>query len=156
MKEKKEFEYYMITTAMLLLVFMGILQILFRFIVNFSLSWTEELSRYLFILMIYTGASLALKKKKHVKVELVDIYFKKNNIKKWITIFNNFVMLYLLIAVGYAGLKISITTFEMEQLSPALGIPMYIIYGIIPITFLFGVYRAFQVLIHEIKGVKEK
>lgn len=52
MGERKEFEYYVITGAMLLLVLMGVLQILFRFVLNFSLSWTEELSRYLFILMV--------------------------------------------------------------------------------------------------------
>lgn len=154
MGERKEFEYYIITGAMLLLVLMGVLQILFRFVLNFSLSWTEELSRYLFILMVYTGASLALKRKKHVRVELIDIYVK-SKIKRWIFIFNDIVMIWLLLLVGYAGLKISITTYEMEQLSPALGLPMYLVYGIIPLTFLFGACRAFQVLIVEIKGGKE-
>lgn len=61
MAEKKEFEYYIITISMFLLVLMGVFQILFRFVLNFSLSWTEELSRYLFVLMVYTGASLAIK-----------------------------------------------------------------------------------------------
>ena len=136
MGERKEFEYYVITGAMLLLVLMGVLQILFRFVLNFSLSWTEELSRYLFILMVYTGASLALKRKKHVRVELIDIYVK-SKIKKYIFIFNDIVMIWLLLLVGYAGLKISMTTYEMEQLSPALGLPMYLVYGIIPLTFLF-------------------
>ena len=154
MGERKEFEYYVITGAMLLLVLMGVLQILFRFVLNFSLSWTEELSRYLFILMVYTGASLALKRKKHVRVELIDIYVK-SKIKRCIFIFNDIVMIWLLLLVGYAGLKISITTYEMEQLSPALGLPMYSVYGIIPLTFLFGACRAFQVLIAEIKGGKE-
>ena len=123
MGERKEFEYYVITGAMLLLVLMGVLQILFRFVLNFSLSWTEELSRYLFILMVYTGASLALKRKKHVRVELIDIYVK-SKIKRCIFIFNDIVMIWLLLLVGYAGLKISITTYEMEQLSPALGLPI--------------------------------
>ena len=154
MGERKEFEYYVITGAMLLLVLMGVLQILFRFVLNFSLSWTEELSRYLFILMVYTGASLALKRKKHVRVELIDIYVK-SKIKKYIFIFNDIVMIWLLLLVGYAGLKISMTTYEMEQLSPALGLPMYLVYGIIPLTFLLGACRAFQVLIAEIKGGKE-
>lgn len=154
MTEKKEFEYYIITIAMFLLVLMGVLQILFRFVLNFSLSWTEELSRYLFVLMVYTGASLAIKRKRHVRVELVDIYVK-GKIKKYIFILNDLVMIWLLILVGYAGLKISITTFEMEQLSPALGLPMYLVYGIIPLTFFIGVVRAIQVLIQEIKEGKE-
>ena len=87
MGERKEFEYYVITGAMLLLVLMGVLQILFRFVLNFSLSWTEELSRYLFILMVSHGASLALKRSNHVRVELIDIYVK-SKIKKYIFIFN--------------------------------------------------------------------
>lgn len=154
MVEKKEFEYYIITISMFLLILMGVFQILFRFVLNFSLSWTEELSRYLFVLMVYTGASLAIKRKRHVRVELVDIYIK-SNLKKYIFILNDLIMIGLLLLVGHAGLKISLTTFEMEQLSPALGIPMYLVYGIIPLTFFIGAIRALQVLIQEVRERNE-
>lgn len=142
--QRKEFEYYVITISMSLLILMGVLQILFRFVINFSLSWTEELSRYMFILMVYTGASLAIKRRRHVRVELVDIYLK-GRIKKIIFIFNDVVMIWLLALVGHAGLKIAITTYDMGQLSPALGLPMYLVYGIIPFTFFIAVIRAIQV-----------
>ena len=36
------------------------LQVLFRFVFNLPLAWTEELSRYVFIILIYCGASAAV------------------------------------------------------------------------------------------------
>lgn len=85
---------------------------------------------------------------------MVDIYIK-SNLKKYIFILNDLIMIGLLLLVGHAGLKISLTTFEMEQLSPALGIPMYLVYGIIPLTFFIGAIRALQVLIQEVRERNE-
>lgn len=152
-KEKKEFEYYVITFAMIFLLIMGILQILFRFIINFSLSWTEELSRYFFVLMVYTGASLAIKRKRHVTVELVECYIK-GKVKEYIFIFNDFIMFTLLVLIGRAGWKIVVSTYEIGQLSPAISLPMYLIYAIIPLTFFIGAFRVFQILVVRIREVR--
>ena len=48
------------------------LQVLFRFVFNLPLAWTEELSRYVFIILIYCGASAAVLDNAHVRVELID------------------------------------------------------------------------------------
>ncbi|MDB2142127.1 TRAP transporter small permease [Enterocloster clostridioformis] len=48
------------------------LQMLFRFVFNLPLAWTEELSRYVFIILTYCGASTAVLDNAHVRVELID------------------------------------------------------------------------------------
>ncbi len=45
-------------------------QIIWRYVFNNSLSWSEELSRYLFAWLIFVGASLAIKEGAHIKVDL--------------------------------------------------------------------------------------
>lgn len=59
------------------LIILCFLQILFRFVFNFSLSWTEELSRYVFIALVYISASLAVIRGAHVRVEVIDNYSKE-------------------------------------------------------------------------------
>ena len=46
------------------------LQMLFRFVFNLPLAWTKELSRYVFIILTYCGASAAVLDNAHVRVEL--------------------------------------------------------------------------------------
>jgi len=56
-----------------LLILFGICQVISRFgVVNFSLDWTEELSRYVFIALSYLAASLAVAQNRHVCVEIID------------------------------------------------------------------------------------
>jgi len=55
---------------MLLIVLVVSAQIVFRYAVNSSLSWSEEISRYFFAWMIFVGATLAIKENKHIKVDL--------------------------------------------------------------------------------------
>ena len=42
-----------------------VIQIVFRYFISYSLSWPEELGRYLFIAAVYIGASYAEKENKH-------------------------------------------------------------------------------------------
>lgn len=71
-KEKKTLEYYLIVILFSILIGVCFLQVLFRFVLNLPLAWTEELSRYIFIILIYCGASAAAKDNQHVRVELID------------------------------------------------------------------------------------
>ena len=72
MKKKKNFEYYLIVFLFTILIVVCFLQVLFRFVFNLPLAWTEELSRYVFIILIYCGASAAVLDNAHVRVELID------------------------------------------------------------------------------------
>lgn len=48
-----------------------VVQVFFRYALNNSLSWTEELSRYMFIWLIYIGISYGVKMDKHICVDAV-------------------------------------------------------------------------------------
>ena len=128
------------------LIILGVIQILFRFLLNFSLSWTEELSRYTFILLVYVGAALGFKRKRHVRVEIIDLYVSPKRLG-YIKTFNEILIILFLGLVGYQGLGIVKTAYSLNQTSPALRIPMYLIYGIIPVTFIISAVRLIEVII---------
>jgi TRAP-type C4-dicarboxylate transport system permease small subunit len=52
-----------------LIVILIFIQVLFRYLLNNSLNWTEELAKYLFIWMIFIGAACVFKDKIHIGVD---------------------------------------------------------------------------------------
>ena len=51
------------------------LQVIARYVFNYPLSWPEELGRYLIILIVYVGASVGLRKKSHIAVDIIPTFF---------------------------------------------------------------------------------
>ena len=49
-------------------------QVLFRYVLQISVAWTEELARVLFILSMFLGIAVAIREKEHI---VVDFLFKK-------------------------------------------------------------------------------
>ncbi len=60
-------------------------QVFCRYVLNSSLSWSEELARYLFIWMIYIGISYGVKLDKHICVDAVYTFAPKS-IKRYYAI----------------------------------------------------------------------
>jgi len=59
----------------ILLFFTIVVQVLFRFrpvaeIVSYTPFWTEELSRWLYIYIVFIGAGVALHRKEHIAIEI--------------------------------------------------------------------------------------
>ncbi len=152
---KKEVEYYVVACCMVCLVVFSTLQIISRFMLNFSLSWTEETCRYIFILMVYVGMSIGFKNRKHVRVEIIDLICPPY-ILKHINTLCDVVVIVLLALIGYSSIDIVFNAFEVSQTSPALEIPMYLVYSIIPIMFFITIIRIIQVLLDRYGIVKMK
>lgn len=117
--------FMMIAMTILILV-----QILFRSVLNKSLPWSTELATFMFSWIVFFGATIGFKSKSHFSV---DMFFSKLPIK--IQVFLNYlvdllVSIFLLVTAKYGFELVGKTT---KQLSPALKIPMSIMYAVIPI-----------------------
>lgn len=117
--------------VMILVVFMQIVCGMFKM----SLSWSEELSRYLFVAIIALGINLASTKHLFVRIEIIDGYLKGNAmyvmdiVRKLIAMYVSFIFVYS----GFELIKIG-----GYQVSPAMSIPMSVLYGIIFLGFILN------------------
>lgn len=108
-----------------------ILQVFTRYVLNDSLTWTEEAARYCFIWGGVLGIALAFKEKSHARIlAIFDIFPKK--IQVILEGLSNVLAIYMsLIMIKYGG---SMCLQSMQKLSPQLQIPLGWIYASVPIT----------------------
>ena len=147
-------EEYISAILFISLIVLCSLQILFRFVFNFSLSWTEELSRYVFIALVYFSASLAVLRGAHVRVEVID-GFVQGRKKEILDSIIDLSFALFMIWIGYYGLELTIDALDIEQTTPALEWKSGWVYAIIPFTFYLIALRLIQRIYRRITGKLE-
>lgn len=130
--------------SMLLFIFTVTLQVFARFALPQSPSWTEELSRYLFIYMIVFAAGLGVRDKGYAVVDTLQEMLPKTT-KAILLIAIDVVLFGFLVVVAYKGL--GFIALGAIQTSPTLLIPMSIPQASITIlTACLSIYLLFQII----------
>lgn len=102
-----------------------------RFIFHLALSWTEEIARYLFIWIIMMGAGIVLRLRGHIGLTFILKRLKKS--KNWVILVTQIMMLFFLLTVIVYGIKLFIFILQKGQVSPASGIPLWLLFLSIPL-----------------------
>jgi TRAP-type C4-dicarboxylate transport system permease small subunit len=115
-----------------LIIFASVLlQIFLRYLLNFPLTWSEELSRYLFIMVCFLGWTLATRNKSHIKVNLIlDALPQK--IRFTVKIFIQMLVLVFAVALIYLGSRMTYKSIDVPSIT--LFFSFAYIYAFIPIS----------------------
>jgi len=120
------------------------IQIISRYIFHHSFAWTEELSRFTFVWMVYLSSSLAVREGSHVRVTAQFLLLPKR-IRKYSFIFADALWIFLNVIVIVEGLKLVQQMLEYPYMSPVLYINLAWIYLIIPLTFFLQLIRIIEI-----------
>ena len=120
-------------------------------VLNSSLSWSEELARYLFIWMIYIGISYGVKLDKHICVDAVYSFAPKS-IKRYYAIIGYLLFLLFAVAMVYFGILVVGMQISSGQVSPAMGVPMQYVYAAPVVGFVLTAIRLVQKVIEAIRA----
>jgi TRAP-type C4-dicarboxylate transport system permease small subunit len=122
--------------GMTLIVFLGVLT---RYMLGFSFSWIEEVPRYCLVWVTFLGAAALMKGGvNHPRVVMLLSVLPKS-LQKYVLLGGNIVMMLILGVIG-AG-AIIIMRINSQQLSPAMEIPLNIIYFAIPLSASISLIR---------------
>lgn len=139
----ERFSVFVIILSLVAMTVVTFIQVIFRYVLFYSLPWSEEFSRYCLIWLTYIGGSLGLKKGVHVAVEalLINLSDRLKVIFKKIS----FVLLIILsIFLLIYGINLSIS--NMPQLSPSMHMPIGIVYLAIPTGSIFSIIHLLNML----------
>ncbi len=117
----------LILTAMAVVVF---LQVIFRYVLNFPLFWTEEFARYCLVWASLLGSAVAVKRGQHIAVTVLVERFPPalSRVCKVLALIAVVMMLSIILWGG-----IQLVAITRAQISPALRMPMSVPYAAIPV-----------------------
>lgn len=142
--------------VMILMIAISIItfvQVIFRYVFNNSLFWSEEMGRYLLIWITFLGAAVGVNKGAHIGIDF--IYSKiPDRYKVFFNFFINITGMIFGFLMLYYGTKLSY--FVRMQKSSALLIPMSVPYSAVAVGgFLIFINYIIQ-LYHTIKYFGKK
>ena len=137
------FERYFCAFLTILMVFCLGAQVFFRFVLNASLTWSEELSRFTFVWLVYMGALLGAKERIHIRVTATHLVFPQRY-RRWIFVFADSIWAIGNLFFAYQGILQVKHLLKFTYISPALQFNMAFIYAIVPAGFILMTYRIIE------------
>ena len=151
------FEEYLLVYSMMFSVALVFMQVIMRYVFSNSLSWSEELARYLFLWQIWVGASYAVKEQRHLRIEMVQEFLKKDPYKK--NLFELFALTLWFgfsVFLAYKGTELTSLLFHRGQVSPAMRIPMAYAYASVPVGCTLMSIRLVSEIAKTVKLLNKK
>lgn len=146
------------TLLIILLVSMTLvmgIQICSRYLFNASLTWSEELTRYMFIWSAFLSISYCIKKWISIKIDQII-----NRMPKHLYTYFQLILNVILFAFFLYLSKHAITYLQMSiasaQTSPALGLPMCVVQSAPLVGFVLAAIRCFQQILLDCGRMKEQ
>ncbi len=123
----------MVLVTMMVLMTLDVLWGVFtRYALGNQASWTEELARFLLIWIGLLGAAYASGQQLHLSIDLLK--------KKPVRLIALIIILFAGATMVVGGANLVLLTASLGQTSPALHLPMSVIYAMVPVSGLLIIY----------------
>ncbi len=147
------FESYICQLLLSFFIMLLFVQIIFREIFNYTLSWGEELARFSFVWFVFFGAVVAARLAAHNRVTFQFKKFSKRT-QNYIEGFADLIWLIFNLVMTYKSSFLIKSMMRFTYTSPTLGWNMAYVYLVFPITFTLMSIRIIQVnYLKLVKGV---
>ena len=113
---------------MVLMSFSTFANVVARYVFNSPIQWAEEFSRYAFIWVVFMGAAVCTKRKRHIAIDsLVQVL--PAGVQSGVHLLVDLCILGLMAVIVYYG---GILTAAATQTTATLKVPQYVVYLVVP------------------------
>jgi TRAP-type C4-dicarboxylate transport system permease small subunit len=144
-------EEYILILLSIFTVVIVFTQVFMRYVLGDSLTWSEEIARYLFIWMIYIGVSYGVKKGKHLGVDAFPMMFEKKG-KLIIDMIATISFFVFAVVITYFSFDI---VLRVTRESAVLELPMGWVYAAPVVGMTLTAIRLIQKFIRLVKELKK-
>ncbi|MBY5958824.1 TRAP transporter small permease [Membranicola marinus] len=109
-------------------------QVMSRYLFNISASWTEELARFCLMWLAVLGAAYITGKRGHIEIDYFFDKFSPSQKRRLDYFVETLILIFAVVILIIGGAYLMYMTFYLEQKSPALQVPLGLVYCILPIS----------------------
>lgn len=128
--------------------------VIFRYFLDFSLAWYEEVSRFLLIWIVFLGAVLAYIKGDHLGIDVLLIALRPRA-RQMVIILSDLLVLFALAIMFQGGWAMTKDSLESGWVASSVPIPYGYVYMVGPISAALMFVQAVIKFVMDIKHVKE-
>ena len=128
------------------MVGLGIATVVFRFLLDSSLAFPDELIRYLFIWLIFLGSAVALRRNAHAAIGVLVEYLP-TLLKRALVMLATLASAFFFIVLIVKGTELTMRVGP--QISPALEVSMAWVYAAVPVSSVFLLVYTIEVLVRQ-------
>ncbi|MGI5948809.1 TRAP transporter small permease [Peptoniphilus sp.] len=150
-KKYNKVEEVVLIASLVINVIIVFTQVIMRYFFNSSLSWSEELSRYIFIWQVWLGTSIAFVDDQHINVDLIYQLVKSKKGHKILDTIRYTVWLIFNLYLVKIGFELIASMSARNALSSGMRIPLAYVYVVLPISAILLSIRIIDKLIDIFK-----
>lgn len=139
--------------AFAVMLVLGIATVVFRYVVESSLAFPDELIRYLFIWMIFLGSAVALRRNLHAAIGVLISRLSPAPRRAAVMLATGSCGLFFAVLL-YSGVQI--TKHVKFQVSPALEVSMVWVYGAVPAGAAIMLVYVAELLVRQWRAPADK
>lgn len=149
-----EFEIYIGAVIFILMTILLFVQVVTRYVLHRSFTWTEEISTIFFVWMVYLGVCSAVLRRKHLRIDafVEAMPFK---VKKVLLIISNIIFIAFLLYLIFPLMTMVQNYANRGAATPLMKFPNAVAYGMLPACFALTCVRLIQEIIRLAKEKEE-
>jgi C4-dicarboxylate transporter DctQ subunit len=129
----------------------AITAVILRYVFNVLIFWSEEAVIYLVLLSVFVGAVITLRHNEHVRVDLLPLVLK-NRARLVVRVVATLLTLLYLALIGGYGWLLLFEPASRDTVTPALKLPLWVVYFALPLGFTLMFLRTLEVLFRQLTG----
>jgi TRAP-type C4-dicarboxylate transport system permease small subunit len=121
---------------MIAVAVIAFVQVVVRYVLKIPAPWTEELDRYLMVWLVFIAGAIAVRKKAHLRIELLEELFRSEIASRILNIIVSVLILIFSAVLLIISLQFLRDQLMMGQLSPSMQISMAWVYAALSVGAL--------------------
>ncbi len=147
------FEEWIMMIMCVLMACIMMINVIMRYVLGNSLTWAEELTCYLFVWSSFLSISYCIRKKLSVQITMLRDALP-GRLPYILMILVDVICVALFAYMTPSAFKLCTQIANLNALSPALGLPMAIIYASPVVGFVLSVIRSAQAVYFDFKDMQ--
>jgi TRAP-type C4-dicarboxylate transport system permease small subunit len=146
-----------------IMLLMMLVQVFARFVIQVSIPWSQEVIIWLFTIVAFLGAAVAIKENSHIEIDILAVLLNKisdpehrasaerlNDIVRYLLIF------ILCVVLSYLCWKFMLKVKKIGYLTPGMGLPKWWIDAAVLLGLVLMSAHAFIKLVFSLFGIPTK